>query len=97
MPLMPWKKVKHGRFTIQTEASETFMKISITDTGVGIPEDIKEKIFDPFFTTKPVGKGTGLGLENVLEIVKIQHSGLIDVDSKPGNTTFTICLPIKAA
>jgi len=83
--------------TIQTEASEKFMKISISDTGIGIPDEIKEKIFDPFFTTKAVGKGTGLGLENVLEIVKVQHSGLIDVVSIPGKTTFTICIPIKAA
>ena len=83
--------------TIQTEASDTFMKVSISDTGIGIPDEIKEKIFDSFFTTKAVGKGTGLGLENVLEIVKVQHSGLIDVASTPGNTTFTICIPIKAA
>ena len=82
--------------TVATSASDTFFTVKISDTGTGIPDEVKDKIFDPFFTTKAIGKGTGLGLENVLQVVRIQHNGTIDVDSTPGNTTFTICLPIKA-
>jgi len=73
--------------------SGDYVKISITDTGVGIPEDIKENIFEPFFTTKGVGKGTGLGLATVYGILK-NHNGYIYCDSKQGEgTTFTIYLP----
>ncbi|MEM0940725.1 MAG: ATP-binding protein [Bacteroidota bacterium] len=79
---------------IKTEASSNYFKVEIKDTGSGIPDEIKDQIFDPFFTTKPVGKGTGLGLENVLQIVKIQHQGLINVESGPGKTVFTVCLPL---
>jgi len=82
--------------TVHTEEYGEYLKVEIKDTGSGIPEEIQDRIFDPFFTTKPVGKGTGLGLENVLEIVKVQHNGLVEVESKSGETVFTICLPIKA-
>lgn len=82
--------------TINTREDGDYVKIAINDTGIGIPEAVKDKIFDPFFTTKPVGKGTGLGLENVLQVVRMQHDGLVEVDSVSGNTTFTISLPIKA-
>lgn len=82
--------------TIETRLSGDFIKVGIQDSGSGIPDDIKDKIFDPFFTTKPVGKGTGLGLENVLQIVKLQHHGVVEVDSNPGNTQITISLPLKA-
>ncbi|BDX37671.1 hypothetical protein CYCD_10260 [Tenuifilaceae bacterium CYCD] len=70
--------------------------IRITDSGVGIPEEIIDKIFDPFFTTKEVGKGTGLGLYISYNMVKA-HQGTIDVDSTLGKgTTFTVCLPKNA-
>ena len=84
------------KLTISSEHDREFVKVSLHDTGTGIPDDVIDKIFDPFFTTKPIGKGTGLGLENVLQIIKIQHNGTIYVESKPGNTMFTVCLPIKA-
>ncbi len=84
------------KLTISSEYDREFVKVKLHDTGTGIPEDIMDKIFDPFFTTKPIGKGTGLGLENVQQIIKIQHNGSIDIESEPGNTTFTVCLPIKA-
>ncbi|POY35220.1 ATPase [Solitalea longa] len=80
---------------IKTLNDEEVMKISITDTGVGIPEEVKERIFDPFFTTKDVGEGTGLGLSIVYNIIE-KHQGKIEVSSilKEG-TTFTLLLPIK--
>ena len=72
-----------------------FVKISIADTGCGIPSEILERIFEPFFTTKPVGKGTGLGLSAVYGIVK-DHKGSLEVESVVGvGTTFTIHLPLE--
>jgi signal transduction histidine kinase len=71
-----------------------FVRIDISDTGSGIPENVIDRIFDPFFTTKAIGKGTGLGLEIVYQIVKDQHNGNIYVDSSTQGTTFSICLPL---
>ncbi len=68
-----------------------YVKISIKDTGIGIPKEILPNIFDPFFTTK--AKGHGLGLATCYSIIK-RHSGTIDVESEPGKgTTFNIYLP----
>jgi len=70
-----------------------YIRISIADDGVGIPEENLGKIFDPFFTVSSVGKGTGLGLSICYSIVK-QHLGDIEVQSEEGKgTTFTIRLP----
>jgi len=69
------------------------VRLSVTDTGFGIPNDLIDKIFDPFFTTKPVGEGTGLGLTISHKIVE-EHSGLIDVKSEPGKgASFIITMP----
>lgn len=65
--------------------------VAISDTGPGIPENIKERIFDPFFTTKE-RKGTGLGLAIAKRIVN-RHEGTIDVNSVPGGTVFQVVLP----
>jgi signal transduction histidine kinase len=83
--------------TITTKKEGEFINVIIADTGTGIPQDMQSKIFDPFFTTKAIGKGTGLGLEFVQQIVKVQHNGAVYLKSEPGNTIFTICLPIKAS
>jgi len=70
-----------------------YVKISITDNGVGMDKKTLERIFDPFFTTKEMGKGSGLGLASAYGIIK-NHGGIIDVRSKKGEeTTFMIYLP----
>lgn len=71
----------------------SYVAVTISDTGVGIPEKLLERIFDPFFTTKEMGKGTGLGLSTVLGIVK-NHGGFIKVQSQVGQgTEFKVYLP----
>ena len=69
------------------------VRITVTDTGVGMDPAMLSNIFDPFFTTREVGKGSGLGLASVYGIIK-NHDGVIDVESEPGRgTRFVITLP----
>jgi signal transduction histidine kinase len=86
---------KEGEITISTRAEDGHVEVRISDTGIGIPEENLSRIFDPFFTTKEVGKGTGLGLNVVYNIVR-KHKGSIEVDSTVGKgTTFTVRLPVN--
>jgi two-component system NtrC family sensor kinase len=89
-----------GKITISSRMVEDdnarFVELEFTDTGPGIPEDIRSKIFEPFFTTKPAGKGTGLGLAVSYGIIK-KHEGQIFVKSETGKgASFFIRLPIAA-
>ncbi len=84
---------KNGVLKIKTQQEKNFVKVKITDNGHGIPDDVITHIFEPFYTTKEMGKGTGLGLDIVMKVIR-QHQGEINVVSKPGDTTFEICLPI---
>ncbi len=83
-----------GILEIKTSLFENSLKVEITDSGTGIPEEVQSRMFEPFFTTKGVGKGSGLGLDAVRRIVENRHKGAISLESKPGKTTFRICLPI---
>jgi PAS domain S-box-containing protein len=74
-----------------------YARITITDSGMGMDEKVRERIFDPFFTTKEGGKGTGLGLSMAYGIIK-QHNGAIDVSSEAGKgSIFKIFLPVISA
>ncbi len=87
------------RVLLRTLLDETgegkYVKIEVTDSGVGIPEAMLEKVFDPFFTTKGPDRGTGLGLSISKSIVE-GFGGAIYVNSMPGSgTTVTISLPVE--
>jgi signal transduction histidine kinase len=87
-----------GKISIKSSMDEQYILLEISDTGTGIPPEIKDKIFDPFFTTKEVGKGTGQGLSIVHNIITKNHGGSITVDTVPlQGTTFKMKIPIKKA
>ncbi|HEY9638027.1 MAG TPA: AAA family ATPase [Coleofasciculaceae cyanobacterium] len=83
-----------GKLEIAVTEQTNHIVVQITDSGCGIPPDIKSRIFEPFFTTKPAGEGSGLGLDIVNKIIE-KHQGKIEVESQPGRTTFSVWLPIK--
>ncbi len=84
-----------GTLSLKVRAVDNTVQVSITDSGCGIPLELQAKIFEPFFTTKPMGEGSGLGLDIVKKIVE-KHQGSLTVQSKSGETTFSVTLPIDA-
>jgi two-component system, NtrC family, sensor kinase len=87
-----------GKISITTRIESDCVEVAISDTGTGIPEEVREKIFDPFFTTKGVGKGTGQGLALARAIVVEKHGGTLTFATQPGKgTTFFVRLPLSAA
>jgi signal transduction histidine kinase len=84
-----------GVMNVRSWKEENNLRITISDSGNGIPHEIIDKIYDPFFTTKQVGEGTGLGLAVTYSLVH-KMGGSIQVESTPGQgTTFTVTLPIE--
>jgi len=78
------------------DTDQSMVGVEIGDDGPGIPPDVVDRIFTPFFTTKPFGQGTGLGLDLAWRIVVEKHGGELRVESRPGDTRFTILLPVRA-
>ncbi len=87
---------KGGELKIEAARDDGFIRVSVRDTGVGIPEEDLEKVFEPFFTTKEAGEGTGLGLSVSYSIIEKQ-GGKLEVESGTGKgTTFFVSLPIRS-
>ena len=90
-------KSEKGTIHVRTAHEGNQAKICISDTGAGIPEDIRHKIFDLFFTTKEPGKGTGQGLAISHSVIVKKHNGTLTLESQEGKgTTFHISLPLEA-
>jgi signal transduction histidine kinase len=85
----------HGRIGIRAFRDEGFVVVEVSDSGLGVPLQVRDRIFEPFFTTKDVGEGTGLGLDVVRRVVS-GHGGEVTLRSEPGETTFRVQLPVHA-
>jgi two-component system NtrC family sensor kinase len=86
---------EQGTIRVETEADEDWARVSVCDSGPGVPPEVLERIFEPFYTTKPVGKGTGLGL-SISHGIVARHGGRIEVDNLPeGGACFTVVLPLR--
>jgi signal transduction histidine kinase len=105
MPDGGWVAVEASRVALDAEAARRagverpgdYARVSVSDTGVGIPPADQARVFEPFFTTKDVDKGTGLGLAIAYGIMK-QHGGGIGLESEPGHgAAFTCYLPVRGA
>ena len=88
-------EIARGRITVTATATDEAVRVEIANNGPEIPRSIRDRIFEAFFTTKAPGKGTGLGLDTVYDIVVNQHRGTIDVDSSADRTVFVVTLPIS--
>ncbi|MCS6989152.1 MAG: PAS domain S-box protein [Chloroherpetonaceae bacterium] len=110
VPTLDEKQTGTLRFRLRTErlnerdamklgllANHDYVRLSVSDTGVGIPKEIQKRIFEPFFTTKEVGKGTGLGMAMVYGIAR-NHRGAVCFESEVGKgTTMEIYLPVMTS
>jgi signal transduction histidine kinase len=84
-----------GTIAITTRRDGDSAVVEVADDGPGIAPEIREHVFDSFYTTKEVGHGTGLGLATVWRIVVDRHDGAVAVESRPGQTTFRVSLPLS--
>jgi histidine kinase len=85
-----WEAVLRIRSSLEGQR----VVVTVSDTGVGIPEAIRERVFEPFFTTKEVGRGTGLGLSISYGIIK-ECGGTVEIESEEGRgTTFRLSFPV---
>lgn len=98
-----WDKAQNGDADYKPTVSVKVVRqaeelvISITDNGVGMSPEVKQRLFETFFTTKPTGQGTGLGMFITRSIIEEKHHGRIEFDSEEGRfTTFSLIIPIKA-
>jgi signal transduction histidine kinase len=81
---------------VKTSLADGMLTITIADNGEGMSDEVKQRLFENFFTTKPVGKGTGLGMAIVRDIVEQKHGGKLSFESTLGSgTIFTITIPEK--
>jgi signal transduction histidine kinase len=85
-----------GRLEVSTRSDKGTVVVEVTDTGPGMPPEVASRAFEAFYTTKAVGTGTGLGLDIARRIVVERHSGMIDIDSKPGRTILRVSLPVTS-
>jgi PAS domain S-box-containing protein len=87
----------HASGMVANVAGGSFVAITVSDTGVGMPKDVVDRVFEPFFTTKPIGQGTGLGMSMIYGFMQ-QSNGHVQVDSVVGEgTAVTLYLPVAAS
>lgn len=85
-----------GRIVVETFAAKGNVAVRVSDSGHGVPEELRERIFDPFFTTKPVGQGTGQGLAVSRDVIEVKLGGRIEVGGSVGQgAVFTVWIPIS--
>jgi signal transduction histidine kinase len=87
---------QNGELRLRTEACGETVRLTIEDTGPGVPPEMLERMWEPFFTTKAPGQGTGLGLSISRGIIEA-HGGLLEAANTGGGLCFTITLPALAA
>src|SRR5665213_460416 len=85
-----------GQIRVVTHHAGDMVRVEIWDNGPGIPPELHSRIFEPFFTTKIAGRGPGLSLDAVHRILS-RYRGIIDVQSKPGETCFQVRIPLQQA
>lgn len=86
------QKLPERWIRVGAESKGELVRITVTDSGKGIPEDVRDRIFEPFYTTKPSGMGTGLGL-HISHSLAAQHGGSLTIDPAHPNTRFVLTLP----
>jgi signal transduction histidine kinase len=84
-----------GELVVRTMTDGDHVVVEVQDSGPGIPAELRDRVFEPFFTTKAIGEGTGLGLDISWRIVVKRHHGDLRVRSRPGETVFTVRLPVS--